>query len=87
MQVIQGGAGMLDKRKSTREYLADTSRTEFYEVIKEAKLSPRQEGILEMKFVKDLTYIQIAFYFNVDVNTIKRDVKKAYDKVAKLLIK
>ncbi len=78
---------MLDKRKSTREFLSDSNRTEFYNVIKEAKLSPRQEGILEMKFIKDLTYIQIAFYFNVDVNTIKNDVKKAYDKLGKLVSK
>lgn len=78
---------MLDKRKSAREFLNDSSRTDFYNAIKEAKLSPRQEGILEMKFVKDLTYIQIAFYFNVDVNTIKRDIKKAYDKIYSVIFK
>lgn len=78
---------MLDKRKATRDALANSSRTEFYTWIKEAKLTPRQEGILEMRFVKDLTYIQIAFYFHLDVNTIKGDMKKAYDKLGRLLFK
>lgn len=78
---------MLDKRKATREALTNSSRTEFYALVKEAKLTPRQEGILEMRFVKDLTYIQIAFYFHLDVNTIKNDMKKAYDKLGRLLFK
>ena len=78
---------MLDKRKATRTALENSSRTEFYALLKEAKLTPRQEEILEMRFVKDYTYVQIAFYFYLDVNTIKADMKKAYDKLGRLLFK
>ena len=72
---------MLDKRKATRDALENSSRTEFYALVKEAKLTPRQEEILEMRFVKDYSYVQIAFYFYLDVNKIKVDMKKAYDKL------
>lgn len=67
--------------------MTESSKTEFFAMVEEAKLTPRQKEILEMRFIKDYTYVQIAFYFYLDVNTIKQDVKKAYDKIARLFVK
>lgn len=78
---------MLDKRKAARELLNEMGRTDFYNTVREAKLTPRQEGILELKFIKDWSYVQIAFKFRVDVNVIKQDMQKAYDKIYKLFLK
>lgn len=77
---------MLDKRKAAKDLLNDMGRTDFYKTIHEAKLTPRQEGILELKFIRDWSYVQIAFKFCVDVNVIKQDMQKAYDKIYKLFL-
>lgn len=78
---------MLDNRKSARDFLEEISLTELHDVVDEAKLTPRQKGIIEMKFVKDWSYVQIALKFRVDVNVIKQDMQKAYDKIYKLFLK
>lgn len=78
---------MLDKRKVARNLLEDMSKSEFYSAIDEAKLTPRQKGIIEMKFIRDWSYVQIALKLSVDVNVIKQDVRKAYDKIYRLFCK
>lgn len=75
---------MLDKRKTARDFLEEISLTELHNVVDEAKLTPRQKGIIEMKFVRDWTYVQISLELSVDVNVIKEDMRKAYDKVYRL---
>lgn len=78
---------MLDKRKVARDLLEDMSKSEFYSAIDEAKLTPRQKGIIEMKFIRDWSYVQIALKLSVDVNVIKQDVRKVYDKIYRLFCK
>ncbi len=75
---------MLDKRKTARDFLEEISLTELHNVVDEAKLTPRQKGIIEMKFVKDWSYVQISLKLHIDVNVIKEDMRKSYDKIYKL---
>lgn len=43
----------MDKiNKLSRDWLINSSRHSFYEVLEEAKISPRQKQICEMRFVK-----------------------------------
>lgn len=46
--------------KNTRDWLQTSTRRSFSAVLEEAKITPRQVEICELKFVKGLTNYQIA---------------------------
>lgn len=77
---------MLANRKAARDLLAAASRSRFLDLIREAKLSPRQEQILELHLMKYKSYVQISLAMFVDVNTVKNDVAKAYDQIYRLYL-
>lgn len=73
--------------KSTRNWLVQSSKHSFYEVIEEAKITPRQMKIVEMRFVKGLTNYQIAMELNVSTKTVEAEIKNAYKAVNRILDK
>ena len=80
----------MDKiNKLSRDWLINSSRHSFYEVLEEAKISPRQKQICEMRFVKGMynfqIAIQIAMELNVSVKTVERDIKMAYNAITRIL--
>ena len=76
----------MDKiNKLSRDWLINSSRHSFYEVLEEAKISPRQKQICEMRFVKGMYNFQIAIELNVSVKTVERDIKMAYSAITRIL--
>lgn len=71
--------------KQTRDWLVQSSRRSFYEVIREAKISPRQMQIAEMRFIKGLMNYQIAMELNVSTKTVEAEIKRAYKAVNRIL--
>ena len=47
-------------RLQARDWLSRSTRKEFEAIIQEAKLTPRQMEIIELKFIHDLKNYQIA---------------------------
>jgi DNA-binding NarL/FixJ family response regulator len=47
--------------RSAKGWLVQSTRSSFYDVIREAKLSPRQTQIVELRFVDGLMNYQIAY--------------------------
>lgn len=72
-------------RFKAREWLSRSTRTEFNAIITEARLTPRQLEIIDLKFGKDLKNYQIAMRINTSVQTVERDLHKAYSSVKKVL--
>lgn len=64
-----------------------SSKHSFYEVLEEAKMTPRQMKIVEMRFVKGLTNYQIAMELNVSTKTVEAEIKTAYRAVSRILDK
>lgn len=62
-----------------------SSKSSFYEMIDESKITPRQKQIVEMRFVKGLMNYQISMEMDVSVKTIESDMKAAYMAVARTL--
>lgn len=60
--------------KNTRDWLQTSTRRSFSAVLEEAKITPRQVEICELKFVKGLTNYQIAMQLNVSVKTVAGDI-------------
>lgn len=76
----------MDKlNKLSRDWLINSSKHSFYEVLEEAKISPRQMQICEMRFVKGMCNFQIAMELNVSIKTVERDVKLAYNAITRIL--
>ena len=77
----------MDKlRKSAREWLQGSTRRSFHAVLEEAKISPRQAQVCELKFVKGKTNYQIAMIMNISVKTVEKDLSTAYESINKVLL-
>lgn len=73
--------------KSIRDWLVKSSKHSLYEVLEEAKMTPRQMKIVEMRFVKGLTNYQIAMELNVSTKIVETEIKTAYRAVSRILDK
>lgn len=73
-------------RKRVREYLKDMNRNDFNNTIYESMLTPRQEKIVNLHIEKDMSYVEIAMTMMLDVNVVKKEMQKVYDKLGRLYI-
>lgn len=73
-------------RRLARQWLNGSNRRAFYAVLDEAKITPRQMRICEMKFVEYKTNYQIAMELNVSVKTVDREINTAYKAVNRVLL-
>lgn len=72
-------------RSQAREWLSQSTRQEFDAIIAESKLTPRQIEIIELKFIHDLKNYQIAMRIDTSIQTVERDLQRAYNSVKKAL--
>lgn len=71
--------------KNTRDWLLSSTRRSFSAVLREAKITPRQVKVCELKFVKGLTSYQIAMQMNLSVKTIDKELNTAYKQITNVL--
>lgn len=63
-------------RLQARDWLSQSTRKEFEAIISEAKLTPRQIEIIELKFIHDLKNYQIAMKIDTSVQTVELPGRK-----------
>lgn len=78
---------MDDHRKQARDWLHSSTLTQYEEVTKEAKLTPKQKDILDKYILKGYTQQQIAYETFEDIASIKRALHTTYDKIFNALLK
>lgn len=71
--------------KNTRDWLQTSTRRSFSAVLEEAKITPRQIEICELKFIKGMTNYQIAAELNVSDKTIEKELNRAYKSITNVL--
>lgn len=76
---------MNEMLRKTREWLNCSPRTPFNAVLHEAKITPRQVEICELKFVQGLTNYQIAIKLNLSDKTIEKELNTAYKRITNVL--
>lgn len=76
---------MDDFKKRARDWLHNSTREEFYAMLHEAKVSPRQYVVCEKRFVDGLMNYQIGMEMNISDKTVERDVAAAYESVLRVL--
>lgn len=78
---------MDDHRKQARDWLHSSTLSQYEEVTKEAKLTPKQKNILDNYILKGNTQQQIAYELYEDIASIKRTLHTCYDKIFNALLK
>lgn len=71
--------------KNTRDWLQASTRRSFSAVLEEAKITPRQVEICELKFIKGMTNYQIAAELNVSGETVDKELNTAYKRITNVL--
>ena len=72
---------MEKNRKKARAWLKSSTLTEYKTITTEAKLTPKQQDILNKTILKDYSQQKLAMEYHEDVSCIKRALRQIYDKV------
>lgn len=78
---------MNDLRKRTRQWLIRADREDFNNIIYKAKITPRQQKIIKMRFIDDLEIFKIAQKLNLSETRIQTDCGRAYTLIGSVLQK
>ena len=76
---------MYERRRKARDWLNDSTKSDFFRMLEQIKLSDEDIKILDEKFIRGKSSVQIAQQENCSVETIGRIIQRAYDKIARLL--
>lgn len=76
---------MNEKQKSACNWLNQSTRRSFYDVLHEAKVTPRQLEICELRFIKGLYNYQIGMQLNISEKTVEREISAAYKAINRVL--
>ena len=71
----------------TRQWLINANRSEFNDIIYQAKLTPRQTHIVYRKFIDCYSICKISQEVHLTEAFTKTTLSKAYDLIGKLLVK
>lgn len=71
--------------KNARKWLQASTRRSFHAVLEEAKVTPRQMKICELKFVQGKMNYQIAMLLDISVKTVEKDLSTAYKSINRVL--
>ena len=78
------GINLEESRLKARKRLKEATRTEYEHLIYAAKLTPRQEKIVNFYIVHDFSVCKIALKLSCCEATVRKELARAYDKVALL---
>ena len=78
---------MYTTKKVARDYLTDCSLTDFWTVVREAKISEADMEILDARFVKGHSIVRIAMDLGYSEDKVKQTISKSYDKVYNLIMR
>ena len=71
-------------RKKARQRLKNATKSEFDFLIEKANLTPLQEKILRLHFIKDYSVCKVALSLSCCDSNVRKNLAAIYDKIAKL---
>lgn len=72
---------MKKTRKYARDFLKKCNLATYLDVVKSAKLTPRQKAILGKHIINDETVLSISLGLNISEHTAERYLTQAYDRI------
>lgn len=76
---------MIKSRRQARDYLDDSTTSNFWDIVNEIKISPEEQKILDERFIKFKSITKIAKEHNCSEERINKLIAKTYDKISKLM--
>ena len=76
---------MYSQRKIAKNYLNKATLSDFWDIVREAKITKENQKILDERFVDGLSITQIAQKENCSEEKVKKIITQSYDRVYKLL--
>ena len=76
---------MIKSRKQARDYLDDSTTSNFWDIVDEIRISPEEQKILDERFIKFKSITKIAKEHNCSEERINKLIAKTYDKIFKLM--
>ena len=76
---------MIKSRRQARDYLDDSTTSNFWDIVDEIKISPEEQKILDERFIKFKSITKIAEEHNCSEERINKLIAKTYDKVFQLM--
>ena len=76
---------MIKSRRQARDRLADSTTSNFWDIVDEIRISPEEREILDERFIKFKSITKIAKEHNCSEERINKLIAKTYDKIFKLM--
>ena len=76
---------MIKSRRQARDYLDDSTTSNFWDIVDEIRISPEEREILDERFIKFKSITKIADEHNCSEERINKLIAKTYDKIFKLM--
>ena len=76
---------MIKSRRQARDYLDDSTTSNFWDIVDEIRISPEEQKILDERFIKFKSITKIAEEHNCSEERINKLIARTYDKIFKLM--
>ena len=76
---------MIKSRRQARDYLDDSTTSNFWDIVEEIRISQEEREILDERFIKFKSITKIADEHNCSEERINKLIAKTYDKIFKLM--
>ena len=78
---------MLWHRKLAKKFLNESTLTDFWDIVKEAKITTLDMAILDAVFIDGKSMVQVSMEQGYSVEKVKTTLQRGYDKVYRVLKK
>ena len=78
---------MLWHRKLAKKFLTESTLTDFWDIVKEAKITTLDMEILDAVFIDGKSMVQVSMEQGYSVEKVKTTLQRGYDKVYRVLKK
>ena len=78
---------MLWHRKLAHKFLNESTLTDFWDIVKEAKITTLDMEILDAVFIDGKSMVQVSMEQGYSVEKVKTTLQRGYDKVYRVLKK
>ena len=76
---------MKPRRKVAKDFLSEDTITDFWDVVREAKITKSDQRVLDPRFIEGKTIVAIYMEYGYSIEKVNKIISTAYDRIYKLL--
>ena len=76
---------MKPRRKVAKDFLREATLTDFWDAVREAKITKADQRVLDARFVEGKTIVEISMEYGYSIEKVNKIISTAYDRIYKLL--